>query len=481
MGVQSRRVRSPGTVGAAILVAAALALSACAAPTASPLQYAPSDLQKAEKPKINVAVGRVTLGYAPQNAHEGEMVRQALETTLASANLFASDAKDKLDIEIQTLRLDPDMVGVSFSSRAAGSYVVKTAQGKIIFQKTVNSVGNASGLEAFAGAERQAIAVRRSVAENFKMFTEDLARYLDTNGREVMLALAGGSKPAAAGRGASERPAARPPALVLGKAPAKTGQQADAVAVIIGNSGYAASGSGIPDLPPAAADADAVIDHMVTVRGLRAENMIVLKNATAADLARVFGSERDNRGELLDRVLPRQSRVFVYYAGQGAPGGEAGSPYLVPVDADAAHIGRKGFPLSVLYRNLGLLSAREVIVVLEASFSGTSQAGAVLPKASGIPVNPGRIDVPGNVTVITAAAEGQIASRESDSAHGLFTKYYLKGMAGEADAKPYGNGDGQVALSELQVYLRDTTTERARRHYGRDQTPQIIAGGRLVN
>lgn len=479
MGVQSRRVRLPGTIGAAILAAALLALSACAAPTASPLQYAPSDLKKAEKPKINVAIGRVSLGYAPQNAHEGEMMRQALETTLESTNLFTKDAKDKLNIEILTLQLDPDMVGISFSSRATGSYAVKTAQGKTVFQKTVNSIGNASGLEAFAGAERQAIAIRRSVAENFKTFAEDLARHLDTNSRDVMLALAGGAKPVTGGRGAGELTATRQPAVVLGKAPAKADQQADHVAVIIGNSGYA--GSGIPDLPPAAADADAVFDYMVTVRGLRADDVIMLKNATAADLARVFGSERDNRGELLSRVRPRQSRVFVYYAGQGAPGGKPGSTYLVPVDADAAHIERKGYPLSVLYRNLGLLSAREVTVVLETSFSGASQAGAVLPKTSGIGDNPRRTDVPADITVITAAADDQIASWESDPAHGLFTKYYLKGMAGEADAKPYGNGDGQVALSELQAYLRDTTTDRARRYYGRDQTPQIIAGGHLMN
>jgi hypothetical protein len=80
------------------------------------------------------------------------------------------------------------------------------------------------------------------------------------------------------------------------------------------------------------------------------------------------------------------------------------------------------------------------------------------------------------MTVIAAGAADQIASWEEDDSHGLFTKYFLKGMKGEADARPYGNGDGVVAWSELGTYLEDTLTYFARRYYGRDQTSQITIG-----
>ena len=52
--------------------------------------------------------------------------------------------------------------------------------------------------------------------------------------------------------------------------------------------------------------------------------------------------------------------------------------------------------------------------------------------------------VPQNITVISAGAANQIASWEKDEKHSLFTKYFLKGMSGEGDKAPYGNGGGKV-------------------------------------
>ena len=62
--------------------------------------------------------------------------------------------------------------------------------------------------------------------------------------------------------------------------------------------------------------------------------------------------------------------------------------------------------------------------------------------------------VPPNITVIAAGTANQMASWEKDKSHGLFTKYYLLGMAGAADAAPYGNGDGTVGYAELKRYFK---------------------------
>ena len=168
--------------------------------------------------------------------------------------------------------------------------------------------------------------------------------------------------------------------------------------------------------------------------------------------------------------------MHVYYAGHGAPGGSEGGAYLVPSDADGNRIELNGYPLEVLYRNLGALPAQSVMVVLEACFSGASQAGAVISNASPVFLKPKLAAVPPNVTVIAAGAANQMASWEEDGSHGLFTKYFLKAMGGEADAKPYGDGDGTVQLTELDAYLKDTLTYYARRYYGRDQTAHIVTG-----
>lgn len=146
--------------------------------------------------------------------------------------------------------------------------------------------------------------------------------------------------------------------------------------------------------------------------------------------------------------------------------------YLVPVDADGARIEINGFPLDVLYRNLEQLPAKSVTVVLEACFSGLSQAGSVMTASSGIYIKPKTPRIPKNLTVISAGAADQIASWEINKTISLFTSYFLTGMSGKAD----GNQDGQVSWGELDAYLKDTLTYYARRYYGRDQTAQISVG-----
>jgi len=115
-------------------------------------------------------------------------------------------------------------------------------------------------------------------------------------------------------------------------------------------------------------------------------------------------------------------------------------------------------------------------VVLEACFSGASQSGSLVSKASPIYLKAKQTNVPSNITVIAAGAANQIASWEQDSSSGLFTKYFLKGMSGEADARPFGNNDGKVSYDELGRYFKETLTYYARRYYGREQTPQIVVG-----
>ncbi len=97
-------------------------------------------------------------------------------------------------------------------------------------------------------------------------------------------------------------------------------------------------------------------------------------------------------------------------------------------------------------------------------------------KPTPIYLKPKETGIPPNITVITAGAANQIASWEEDSSHSLFTKYFLKGMSGEADAKPSGNGDGKVGYAELKRYLKGMVTRLARRYYGREQTAQIVIG-----
>ena len=246
----------------------------------------------------------------------------------------------------------------------------------------------------------------------------------------------------------------------------------DDIAVIIGNANYKKMGKDIPNVNPAYADAEGIKQYFMKAKGIKEGNIIFLKDATGSQLASVFGNEKSHKGKLFNYIIPKKSNVYIYYAGHGAPGKE-GDAYLVPSDTDSQTIQFTGYQLSTLYSNLGKLPAKSVTVILEACFSGGSQSGSLISKASPIIIAPKKTMIPANVKVIAAGSERQMASWEEDSSHSLFTKYFLKAMSGEGDA----NKDGKVSDAELKEYLSDTMTYYARRYYGRDQKVQIHNGG----
>ena len=252
-----------------------------------------------------------------------------------------------------------------------------------------------------------------------------------------------------------------------------TPERPDDIAVIIANSNYTKQGKDIPNVDPAYNDAESIKKYFTQSLGVREGNIIYVKDATGAQLTEVFGNERNHKAQLFNWIKPNKSSVYVYYAGHGAPASKDGSAFLVPADASSQTIEFSGYPLSNLYRNLGKIKARSVTVILEACFSGFSQSGALLPRSSGIMIEPRMPTVPKNVKVISAGAADQMASWEKDESKSLFTKYFLLAMSGEGDKEPYGNGDGKVDDKELQNYLDDTMTYYARRYYGRDQRAQI--------
>ncbi|MDC0549132.1 caspase family protein [Alphaproteobacteria bacterium] len=246
----------------------------------------------------------------------------------------------------------------------------------------------------------------------------------------------------------------------------------DDIAVIIGNANYEKQGKDIPNVNPAYADAEGIKQYFMQALGVKEGNIIYLKDATAAQLLGTFGDKESHKGQLYNWVKPQVSNIYVYYAGHGVPGGEKGNAYLVPTDANSQTIEFSGYPLSTLYSNLGKLSAKSITVILEACFSGASQAGNLFANSSPIVITAKNTMIPKNVKVISAGAVDQMASWEKDKSHGLFTKYFLKAMSGEGDK----NNDGKVSDTELKNYLGETMTYYARRYYGRDQNVQIMQG-----
>lgn len=249
----------------------------------------------------------------------------------------------------------------------------------------------------------------------------------------------------------------------------------NAVAVIIGNRRYKAEGKGIPNVEYAHRDAELMKRYLVDVMGYDEGNIIMIKDATYADMANMFGTERVPNGKLANMVKPGQSDVFVYYSGHGAPDADTKSGYLVPVNADPNNIKINGYPTDVLYDNLNITGAIKTTVVLDACFSGAAGNGEMLIKSA----SPLSIQVQNQATVLenghifTASSGDQIASWYDDKQHGLFTYQFLKGLKGAADS----DSNGKVSISEMRKYLTDTTEGvpyMARRLFNREQEPQVF-------
>ncbi|PWJ42010.1 caspase family protein [Sediminitomix flava] len=242
----------------------------------------------------------------------------------------------------------------------------------------------------------------------------------------------------------------------------------DAIAVVIGNKDY--KNTDIPSVDFALKDAQTVKKYLTNTLGFSEGNIIYLENATQAQFNAVFGSKEDHQGKLFNYIKPNKSDVFVFYSGHGAPDIETKSGYFIPVDCDPTLVKFGGYSQDVMFDNLSKLPYRNLTVVLDACFSGVSSAGPLVVEASPVFIRSGnKIFHDENAMVFTSSSNTQVSSWYPEKGHSMFTYYFLKGIQGEADS----NQDRQVSLSELENYIQEEVSYRARRLYNRWQTPQV--------
>lgn len=249
------------------------------------------------------------------------------------------------------------------------------------------------------------------------------------------------------------------------------------VAVIVGNVDY--EHRDVPDVSFAHRDADAFRRYVVDVLGFDIENIIDLRDATRRRIFDALGSVHNPRGGLWSYLDPEGgSDVVVFYSGHGVPGMKDKRGYLLPVDGSPHEAEKDGYPLDLLYRNLGNLEeARSVVVYLDASFSGSSHGGNLTRSAT--PVNV-RAELPTElskkVTVLTAATGTQLASWDERARHGLFTHHLLDALYGRGDI----DKDGKVTAKEAKRYLDKRMTRAARRQHRRIQQASLSGAGDVV-
>lgn len=287
----------------------------------------------------------------------------------------------------------------------------------------------------------------------------------------------------AEGAGTPELPAINDSAFPKAKQ-----RRPDAVAVIIGNSTY---GNDVPKVDYAMRDAQAMKLLAVKTLGIESKNVIYLENASRAAMDKVFGTDKDHKGHLWRLIDPDgRSDVFVFFSGHGLPSiNDAKDNFLLPVDGDPNLPNISGYPLSQLYRNLGLLEAKSMTVFLDACFSGQAPDNKGTPlirhaspvfATDAAPVETAKAEampaVPDKINLFAASAPRQLSSWDATAGHGLFTRWLLQGIAGEADE----DKNSAVTAKELMDFVHQKVRRAARVMHGRDQQPRFFGDSDFV-
>lgn len=236
-----------------------------------------------------------------------------------------------------------------------------------------------------------------------------------------------------------------------------------AVALIIANRHY--QNPEVPEVTYAHRDGEFIRQYLVNTLGYREGNVFFYRDATLSNLRTAL--------EELKNAAKRNSDVFVYYTGHGAPDLKEKTGYFVPVDCNPNYVKIGGVALEDFYRELGDIEAGSMTVVIDACFSGASEAGMLIRAASPVFIS---VEDPAAVlnsgVVLTSSSGDQISSWHPERKHSLYTYYFLKGLQGEADE----NRDRRLTVGELQTYLEDEVPYMARRLYNREQTPTVTPG-----
>jgi tetratricopeptide (TPR) repeat protein len=237
----------------------------------------------------------------------------------------------------------------------------------------------------------------------------------------------------------------------------------NAYAIVIGIEQYRQK---LPKADFAVNDALTVANYLSKVMGYPEQNIITLtgEHAAKSDLEKYFEKWLWNNVE-------KDSTVFVYFSGHGAPNPKTGDAYLVPYDGDPSFIEQTGYSLKRLYESLNKLQAKEIIVALDSCFSGAGGRSVLAKGARPLVMNL-RSDVvlSKNMTVLSASSSDQTSSTYDEKGHGLFTYFMLKGIKNEDVVRP----DGSIKMDDLFDYIKPQVERIARKQYNNEQTPQLI-------
>jgi len=258
--------------------------------------------------------------------------------------------------------------------------------------------------------------------------------------------------------------------------PLTKSKRPDAVAIVIGVEKY----ENMPPAPYAAKDAQLMTKYFKDVLGIDKVITYIDKEVSGFIFMNIFDP---NLGDLQKIINKGQTEVYVYYSGHGIPDKDGKDVYLFPYDGKIEMLDVMGYSLNKLYKNLDLLEAKSVTVILDACFSGSSRASNMyvaenVSQTKGTRIIPPEVrpwETNPNFRVFTSSKDEQTSLGFDESGTGLFTYYLAIGLQGDADL----NEDKIIYASELMQYVSGEVSKISKKIRG-EQNPQFYGNDNFV-
>lgn len=242
-------------------------------------------------------------------------------------------------------------------------------------------------------------------------------------------------------------------------------------ALVVGVSEYRQDLPGaFPRLTYAASDAGAIAG--VLVRAAGGQGTVTILQDKDATREKVLEALRGLRG-----TIHEEDTLILFFAGHGSIGrGDDGQShyYLVPHDGQLTDLGKTALRDDRLEEALGNIPARQVVVILDACYSGGGAGlirarGVTNPAAGAAPAGKGLIEASAGRVVISASKPDQVAWEDDQRRSGLLTSVLLDGLGGKADL----NNDSAITAIELYQYALPLVRDYSRQHLPAEQTPVL--------
>lgn len=199
--------------------------------------------------------------------------------------------------------------------------------------------------------------------------------------------------------------------------------------------------------------------------GIPTDNTIHIENGSFVKIKQAI-----SQLELICKYSNEKPSIIFYYSGHGLPNEQTKIPYLIPVDVSGTNFDY-ALSLQDLYKSLTKFPTKEVIVILDACFTGEAR-NVGLVASRGVKIIPKEENLIGNLVVFSASSSDQPSKAYKEKQHGLFTYYLIQKII---------ESKGNLTLGELDEYLNNTVPIKSILINKSEQVPKTNVSSDIQN